>query len=180
MTKEAAPFGFVGVDPGITGTGVALFRAGWDYAWVAHFGTKADQDVLVRVWAITACVQRFVVRGFEQSIVSNDVINVSVEAGFVQFGKRIAPKGLVELKSAIAIALLNIGCRVAWIAPTTMKKHVFGSGREKRKAIEIWDVEGLNENEGDALALAVHSINTGGGAGWSKSDLPKRMRKATT
>lgn len=70
------------------------------------------------------------------------------------YGDRFGQVGLAEIRFGFYLGLYTAGADVTIVAPTSIRKAVFGSG--KTQAMDVWAC--LNHNGADSLAIALYSL----------------------
>jgi len=70
------------------------------------------------------------------------------------YGDHFGQVGLAEIRFGFYLGLYASGADVTIVAPTSVRKTVFGSG--KTQAMDVW--ASLNHNGADSLAIALYSL----------------------
>lgn len=137
---------YAGVDSGSVNLGISLLYSdsdGEDKAILWQIKLVRDDNPINRILLARQIIQFTL--NFHAKIKLATIENAAYAKGFRQVE-------LAEQRASIALSLINISCKVQMIAPMTIRKEVFGSG--KIKAHEAWQLEGIPKNKqpNDALA----------------------------
>lgn len=145
---------YIGLDPSLTGFGVAILGDDGRIALSTISTTpKQYKTRFHRIRSIVTDVWELV------KDVANQDVSICIERPFVNPKNMNEQQDLIVLSYAVREKLYWGGLTWKDVAPMSLKKFVCGSGKAEKsmmlmKVYQHWDVSAGNDNEGDAAALA--------------------------
>ena len=167
-TKELLPFGetqiimqkgnidvwldhnerVVGIDPGQVHMGVAVLRDRNFTIFEVKLPSK--QPIVDRLETTLALLDYI----FSLSVPPDSILKACVEQA--AFGAPFGQAALAESRSAAVISILSKKVKPVVAPPLTIRKAVFGSGKQRAEEFELWNE--LLPNAASALACALFAI----------------------
>lgn len=144
---------FVGIDPGSCNLGLAFLYSddeGEDKAKLWQIKIERDANPIQRMMDAKTIIQ-FVIVPISSHMYGRKLVVIE-NAAYAQGFRQVE---LAEQRAVMAMWLVENFYEVTMIAPMTIRKKVFGSG--KIKAHEAWQLAGIPKNKQPTDALAALS-----------------------
>jgi len=133
----------IGIDPG-RNFGISIFGEGMEPE-VCHGTMPAGKHYEYGILAFRM--------GQDLCKRYGDEAKIAIIEG-ASYGDKFGQVGLAEIRFGFYLGLYAAGADVTIVAPTSVRKTVFGSG--KTQAMDIWT--SLNHNASDSLAILLYSL----------------------
>ena len=142
---------YVGIDPSLSGCGIAVLGRGKPF--LRTVSTESKDILYERVDYILGCVMKALNRA------TPDTVAICIEEPFIHAKHAHGALGIIGLGYAIREMLYTCGYSWTEVPVSSLKKFATGKGNAGKteviaSVIKRWGADVKNDNEADAFALA--------------------------